>query len=159
MRYTRPMTDSPALPDTPANERYVVSGARRLRCGFTTGTAAALASQAAAVLALTGRLPPEVRLLTPKGWPVAAVPVAGDRPDGQSCRPGSPGSVCAARCGIKKDAGDDPDVTDGCMVYATVTLTAGPDDGGPGAPAGQKQEEEPVLEHVGYDAEQCGRNK
>ena len=23
----------------------------------------------------------------------------------------------------------------------------------------EKQEEEPVLEHVGYDAEQCGRNK
>ena len=55
-------------------EHYVTAGGKRLRCGYTTGTCAALAAAAAARLLLTGRAPETVSLRTPKGW-VVEVPV------------------------------------------------------------------------------------
>lgn len=109
LRYSACMSD-----DIPANERYIISGSKRLRCGFTTGTCAALAAQAATIAAITGTLPESVTLRTPKGWLVHASPIK----DTRSTLP----TAKSARCGIQKDAGDDPDVTDGCIVYATVTL-------------------------------------
>lgn len=51
---------------------FVVSGGRRLRCGRTTGTCAALAAQGAACLLLTGSAPASASLLTPKGPKVEA---------------------------------------------------------------------------------------
>ncbi|MCR5725204.1 MAG: cobalt-precorrin-5B (C(1))-methyltransferase CbiD [Treponema sp.] len=104
--------------DIPANEHYILSGTRRLRCGFTTGTCAALASQAAAYTALTGHTPKKVTVRTPKGWLVHAEPVPESAPTASS----KSAPPLAARCGIQKDAGDDPDITDGCIVYATVKL-------------------------------------
>ena len=92
-------------------EHSVRSGARLLRCGYTTGTCAALAASGAARLLLTGEAPERVRLVTPKGWPVevplAEAVLAGDE----------------ARCAVRKDAGDDPDVTDGCLVFASARRT------------------------------------
>lgn len=92
-------------------ERYIRSGDKLLRCGYTTGTCAALASAGAAALLLTGEAPAVVRLVTPKGWPVEVEP--------ESCR--MEGS--AALCAVRKDAGDDPDVTDGMLIRAAVTKT------------------------------------
>lgn len=100
----------------PATERYIISGARRLRCGLTTGTCAALAALAATQTLLTGTVPQTVTLITPKGWPACATVLADDAPHRYSV---SEPSFC---CGIRKDAGDDPDATDGCIVRATVTL-------------------------------------
>ena len=95
-----------------AFERYIRSGARMLRCGYTTGSCAALAAAGAARLLLTGEMPEKLRLVTPKGWPLEVTP--------------ADWSLCGetARCAVKKDAGDDPDVTDGCLVYASVRKTA-----------------------------------
>ena len=92
-------------------ERYIRSGDKLLRCGYTTGTCAALAASGAAALLLTGEAPAVLRLVTPKGWPVELEP--------EFCR--MEGS--AALCAVRKDAGDDPDVTDGMLICAAVTKT------------------------------------
>lgn len=95
-----------------AFEHYIRSGARMLRCGYTTGSCAALAASGAARLLLTGERPESLRLITPKGWTVEVAP--------EYC------TLCGdeARCAVRKDAGDDPDVTDGCLVCAAVRKTA-----------------------------------
>lgn len=92
-----------------ALERSIRSGQRLLRCGYTTGTCAALAAQGAAMLLLTGNTPCELTLITPKGWEVAV------RPSESYLRGES------AYCSVIKDAGDDADVTDGLSVTAEVT--------------------------------------
>ena len=55
-------------------EHYIQSGGKRLRCGYTTGTCAALAAAGAARLLLGGRAPESVTLTTPGGLPVTAAP-------------------------------------------------------------------------------------
>ena len=91
-----------------AFEHYIPSGSDWLRCGYTTGTCAALAAAGAARLLLTGKAPETVRLTTPKGWAVE-LPPAECLLDGEK-----------ASCAVRKDAGDDPDVTDGCLIRAEV---------------------------------------
>lgn len=104
-------------------EHYIRSGQRLLRCGYTTGTCAALAARGAAELLLSGTAPRTVCLTTPKGWPVQVLP--------QFCRM----EVDDALCGIQKDAGDDCDITDGMTIVAAVSRTDIPGvliDGGEG---------------------------
>lgn len=104
-------------------DHSIRSGQRLLRCGYTTGTCAALATQGAARLLLTGKQPRVLTLLTPKGWEVSVRPIE-CRMQGQ-----------AAICSVRKDAGDDADVTDGLPVTATVSKTDMPGvviDGGDG---------------------------
>lgn len=104
-------------------DHSIRSGQRLLRCGYTTGTCAALAAQGAARLLLTGQAPQEITLLTPKGWEVSVCPDLCQMQQG------------AAVCSVRKDAGDDADVTDGLPVTATVTRTDATDiviDGGKG---------------------------
>ncbi len=91
-------------------ERYVIKGSKKLRCGYTTGSCAAAAAQAAARMLYSGRPVAEVRLTTPSGIVLSLEP-EDVRRDGDSV-------ICA----IRKDAGDDPDVTDGMLVYARVRL-------------------------------------
>ena len=104
--------------DVPAHERYIVAGTKKLRCGFTTGTCAALASRAAVQSLLGGSVPQRVAVRTPKGWRAEAAVIVDDE-----LVPFARGGM-VFRCGVRKDAGDDPDVTDGCAVFATVRLTA-----------------------------------
>ncbi len=99
-----------------ANEHYILSGSKRLRCGFTTGTCAALASRAAAEALFSGRLPQTVSLRTPKGWLAKAEVISGG--ELRSWRAGGR-HFC---CGVQKDGGDDPDVTDGCHVFADLEV-------------------------------------
>lgn len=94
-------------------EHYVTAGGKRLRCGYTTGTCAALAAAAAARLLLTGRAPETVSLHTPKGWNVE-VPVE------TPCLEG--GAAC---CCVTKDGGDDVDATHGLPICARVEAIAG----------------------------------
>ncbi|MBQ7158896.1 MAG: cobalamin biosynthesis protein CbiD [Treponema sp.] len=99
-----------------ANEQYILSGTKRLRCGFTTGTCAALASRAAVEALLLGSVPETVSLRTPKGWLVKTAVIADETPVSFS------NGGKRFRCGVQKDAGDDPDVTDGCQIFATAEL-------------------------------------
>ena len=56
-----------------AFEHYIRSGQKMLRCGYTTGTCAALAAAGAARLLLTGQRPALLCLRTPKGWQFSKV--------------------------------------------------------------------------------------
>ena len=96
--------------DKPKFEHYIRSGRRLLRCGYTTGTCAALGAAGAARLLLTGCAPESVGLRTPKGIVVEVAP--------RFCRATADGAECA----IVKDGGDDVDATTGLPVIATVTL-------------------------------------
>lgn len=95
----------------------LTSGFRRkgegfLRRGYTTGTCAAAAAQAA-VLALLGREVGTVVVKLPGGR-LAELPVAGLERSGEE-----------ATAWVVKDAGDDPDVTNGARIQATVRLRPG----------------------------------
>ena len=106
-----------------AFEHYIYSAGKRLRCGYTTGTCAALASAGAAALLLSGEAPRTLSLTTPKGFAVELAP-AWCRMEG-----------AAALCAVRKDAGDDPDVTDGLLIAARAERAGGEGiqiDGGPG---------------------------
>ena len=87
-------------------DHYIRCGGRMLRCGYTTGTCAALAAAGAAELLLTGTAPGTLTLVTPGGLPVEVQPAL--------C--GLEGQTAA--CAVRKDAGDDPDVTDGILIFA-----------------------------------------
>ena len=91
-----------------AFEHYIRSGKRLLRCGYTTGTCAALAAKGAAELLLGGTAPESVEIVTPKGLTVSVTP--------DFCRMEDEKSLC----GIIKDAGDDTDVTDGMTICAVL---------------------------------------
>ncbi|MCD7888159.1 MAG: cobalt-precorrin-5B (C(1))-methyltransferase CbiD [Clostridiales bacterium] len=104
-------------------EHYIQVGGQRLRCGYTTGTCAAAAARAAAELLLTGAAPDLLRVATPSGLTVEVEVEEARLLDG------------CARCAVRKDAGDDPDITDGVLVWAAVERTASPGvtiDGGEG---------------------------
>ncbi len=94
-------------------EHYISVGQKRLRCGYTTGTCAAAATLGAATLLLSGEFLPAVTVHTPAGIDVVA--------DLEDFSQGE-GWV---QCAVRKDAGDDPDVTDGILVYARVTMVPG----------------------------------
>ena len=79
-----------------------------LRRGWTTGACATAAVKAAFAALRTGRFPDPVSITLPKGETPAFALALEETGEGW------------ARAGIIKDAGDDPDVTHGCMVVATV---------------------------------------
>lgn len=83
-----------------------------LRRGWTTGACATAATKAAFTALLSGRFPDPVTITLPRGEQVAFV-LAREHL-----------SETAATAGVIKDAGDDPDVTHGALILATVT--AGP---------------------------------
>lgn len=91
----------------------VYSGGQALRRGWTTGSCAAAAAQAAALLLLTGQAPAVIRLETPGGV-LFSLPVEEPHMQGGT-----------AVCTVRKDAGDDPDVTNGVRISAAVRRAAG----------------------------------
>ena len=84
---------------------------KKLRRGFTTGSCAAAAAKAAAIMLLENRTLSSVWLMTPGGLGLT-LPV----------REITRGDAFVS-CGIQKDSGDDPDVTNGMTVYAKVEKT------------------------------------
>ncbi|MBQ6425124.1 MAG: cobalamin biosynthesis protein CbiD [Acidaminococcaceae bacterium] len=80
-----------------------------MRRGYTTGSCAAAASKAAAVMLLSGEETDTIKLDTPKGITLTLDVLDILR---------GPGFV---RCAIRKDSGDDPDDTNGTLIYATVS--------------------------------------
>lgn len=79
------------------------------RWGYTTGTCAAAASLAAALMLLEKRRQEQVTVTTPGGVRLNL--------EVEDITMGDEWVSCA----VKKDAGDDPDVTDGMLVYSEVS--------------------------------------
>ena len=79
-----------------------------MRFGYTTGSCATAAAKAAAIGLFTGNIPDEVEIDTP-----ASVKL---RLKIHHRRLSADETACA----VQKDAGDDPDVTNGCYVHAKV---------------------------------------
>jgi cobalt-precorrin-5B (C1)-methyltransferase len=82
----------------------VAARTRGLRSGWTTGTCASAAAKAAALGLVSGTAPAEIEVGLPSGRRVC-FPVESELPN---------------RCVVVKDAGDDPDCTDGARVTAEV---------------------------------------
>ncbi|GBD14312.1 Cobalt-precorrin-5B C(1)-methyltransferase [bacterium HR25] len=96
---------------------------RSLRHGYTTGTCAAAATKAATLVLVTGKQPSAVTVHLPIGQE-AVLPV-------HRCEMRDRSVLCS----VIKDAGDDPDVTNGAEICATVSWTEEPGvhiHGGPG---------------------------
>ena len=87
-------------------DTFVYKDHKKLRCGYTTGTCAALAAQGAVRFLLTGSWKETEEIMTPKGVPVCVS--LEEKTSGDSW----------AECAVRKDAGDDYDVTNGILVYA-----------------------------------------
>ncbi len=90
-------------------EQFIYKNHQRLRYGYTTGSCAAAAAKAAAFMLLSKEKTDYVDLMTPKQIPLHLQVL--DVSVGRDC----------VSCAIQKDAGDDPDVTNGILVYAEVS--------------------------------------
>ena len=93
---------------------YVIRGNKKMRFGYTTGSCAAAACKGAAEMLLSGQKLETVSLMTPKGilltLELKDIQIESDK----------------VTCAIKKDAGDDPDTTNGILVYASIQKTNEP---------------------------------
>ncbi len=90
---------------------YITKNGKTMRCGYTTGSCAAGAAGAAAEMLLTGDPVTTVDMDTPKGIPLSLDILDIEIGEG------------FARCAVQKDSGDDPDITNGTLVYATAEKT------------------------------------
>lgn len=91
-------------------DKYVLVNNKKLRCGYTTGSCAAAAAKAAAWMLFTQQHLTSVGLTVPKGLhleiPLEDIQLAAEQ----------------ASCAVRKDGGDDYDVTHGTLIYATVSF-------------------------------------
>ena len=95
-------------------EEYQFSQGKNLRCGYTTGSCATAAAKAAAMMLLTGERVAAVRIDTPKGVVLELEPLEVELAEQY------------VSCAIRKDSGDDPDDTNGVLVFAKVEKVAEP---------------------------------
>lgn len=91
---------------------YVTKNGKKLRCGFTTGTCAAAAATASAIMLFSGEIINKVYVKLPAGK-MLLIDIRDQKFD-----------IEGVSCCVKKDSGDDPDVTNGILVYAKVRLTS-----------------------------------
>ena len=90
-------------------ENFIIHEGKRLSFGYTTGSCAAAASKAAAVMMFSGCSVDEVELDTPGGV-LLRLEVLDIQKD-----------HLKSSCAIRKDGGDDPDATTGMLIYSEVT--------------------------------------
>lgn len=90
------------------NLGFTFVGGKKLRNGITTGTCVSVATKAALVCLSTGEPQKEVMITLPIGKKIW-VPVHHTKTE-----------VDEVTCLVRKDAGDDPDITDGILLGATV---------------------------------------
>ena len=95
-------------------EEYQFSQGKNLRCGYTTGSCATAAAKAAATMLLTGERVDSVRIDTPKGITLNLEPLEVELAENY------------VSCAIRKDSGDDPDDTNGILVFAKVERAVEP---------------------------------
>lgn len=93
---------------TGLEDYYIIKNNRKMRFGYTTGSCAAAAAKGAAEILLGKQKIKEVPLMTPRGILLYLELLDIREEDG------------AVSCAVRKDAGDDPDTTDGIMVFARV---------------------------------------
>lgn len=98
-------------------DEYVIRDGKKLRLGYTTGTCAAAAAKAAAWMLLTGKRREQIQIHTPKGLDLNLMVHDIQMNDRQVI------------CAIEKDSGDDPDITRGVYVYASVSLAEDTEEG------------------------------
>ena len=92
---------------------FIIQDGKKLRLGYTTGSCAAAAAKAAAYMLLSGRRKDRITLQTPKGITLELNIEDIEMTDS------------FVSCAVRKDAGDDPDITDGALVYARVAFAEG----------------------------------
>ena len=100
---------------TGIEEYYIIKDNKKMQFGYTTGSCAAAAAKASARMLLGGASESTVEsvmLHTPKGIDLTLEVLNVEKTPAVS-----PEKVS---CGIMKDAGDDPDVTHGLIIYASV---------------------------------------
>lgn len=95
------------------NTQTVWKDQKQLRTGYTTGSCAAAAAKASAFMLLSKEPVYQVSLKTPQGAVLYLDVECIDM-----------GTDCVS-CAVRKDSGDDPDVTDGVLVFAEVARRAG----------------------------------
>lgn len=105
------MSEPPVLRE-PELPRTMRARPRALRTGWTTGTCSTAAAKAAAIALASGEQPPQVDTPLPAGDRVILPVESYDIRDGR------------ATAVVVKDAGDDPDVTHGAHLTATVAWRA-----------------------------------
>ena len=93
-----------------ANTSIVWKNQTKLRTGYTTGSCAAAAAKAATHMLVSGEVVGEVSLVPPAG--ICLYLEVEDIVKENNY----------VSCAIRKDSGDDPDVTNGILVYARVTF-------------------------------------
>ena len=81
-----------------------------MRKGFTTGSCAAAAAKAACRMLLSGGTVNKVNITTPSGVSFDADILDITR------------TADSVKCAVRKDGGDDPDVTTGALIYSEVRL-------------------------------------
>lgn len=87
---------------------YVMSGGKKLRCGYTTGSCATAATKAATIMLFNDVILENVEITTPKGIKII-IPI-------NSVEKGKDYCIVS----VIKDGGDDPDITNGIEIYAKV---------------------------------------
>ncbi|KMT21832.1 cobalt-precorrin-5B (C(1))-methyltransferase CbiD [Clostridium cylindrosporum] len=89
-------------------EEYIYKDNKKLRLGYTTGSCAAAAAKAASIMLLSGSDIKYVDLMTPKGIGLKLKVLEINKSDEY------------VSCAIQKDSGDDPDITNGMLIFAKV---------------------------------------
>lgn len=84
---------------------YTIKNNKKMRFGYTTGSCAAAAAKGAAAMLLENRQVRKVQLMTPKGILLELDILHAEQGEGW------------ASCAVKKDGGDDPDVTNGLEIF------------------------------------------
>ena len=120
--------------DRPATTPYAEKNGKHLRRGFTTGSCAAAAAAAATQMLLTGESVQEAEIRTP-GGPVFRAQILEQKIRYENGQGQGSSSPVWAGCAVRKDGGDDPDITTGTLIAAEVSWSEEPGitiDGGKG---------------------------
>lgn len=94
---------------TGIEDYYVVKNNKKMRMGYTTGSCAAAAAKGAAMMLLQCCELSNVDLMTPKGILLNLELLDIQRTE------------TSVSCAVRKDGGDDPDATNGILVYAAAS--------------------------------------
>lgn len=86
-------------------EKYIYHGSKKLRCGYTTGSCAAASAKASSQMLLTGEEISFSEIITPNGVRLG-MEVLNARISPEN-----------ASCAVRKDSGDDPDITNGILIF------------------------------------------